>query len=55
MRVLWIALFGLLIAALAFGPALWLREPPADEELQVLSPHWDGIKREFGRAFTAHT
>ncbi|MGD0090869.1 MAG: ABC transporter substrate-binding protein [Planctomycetota bacterium] len=53
MRTLWIALFGLLILALAFGPALFLREPPADEELLVLSPHWDGIKREFGRAFAA--
>jgi len=52
-RALWMALFGLLIAALAFGPALFLREPPADEELLVISPHWDGIKREFGRAFTS--
>jgi iron(III) transport system substrate-binding protein len=48
------ALFGLLIAALAFGPSLLLREPPADEELLVLSPHWEGIKNEFGRAFTAY-
>jgi len=52
-RSLWMALFGLLIVALAFGPALFLREPPADEELLIISPHWDGIKREFGRAFAA--
>jgi ABC-type Fe3+ transport system substrate-binding protein len=53
-RGFWIAVFVLFVAALGFGPALFLREPPADEELQVISPHWDGIKREFARAFTQH-
>jgi len=53
MRNFWLAMFALLILALAFGPALVLREPPMDEELQVISPHWGGIKYEFGRAFTA--
>lgn len=46
-------MFGLVVAALGFGPALLLREPPADEELLIISPHWGGIKREFSRAFGA--
>ncbi|MCY3018683.1 MAG: extracellular solute-binding protein [Planctomycetota bacterium] len=53
MRYVWISLFALVIACLAFGPTVFLREPPADEELQIISPHWDGIRCEFGRAFTA--
>ena len=51
MRTLWISIFALLIAGLAFGPALVRNEPQADEELRIISPHWDGIRFEFGRAF----
>src|SRR5476651_596435 len=51
MRYLWLSLFALLILALAFGPKLIANQPAADEELKIISPHWDGIRREFGRAF----
>jgi len=27
---------------------------PADEELRVVSPHWEGIREEFGAAFAEH-
>ncbi|HYG74309.1 MAG TPA: extracellular solute-binding protein, partial [Planctomycetota bacterium] len=51
MRKLWLSLFAIVVLALAFGPAFLSAEKPADEELQVISPHWDGIRYEFGRAF----
>lgn len=48
------SILGVMVAALALGPA-WLRhEPHADEKLFIISPHWDGIKAEFGSAFEAH-
>src|SRR5689334_22414156 len=52
MRYVWISLLILLIAGFAFGPALLSREPASDEELKIISPHWEGIRREFARAFT---
>ena len=52
MRYVWISLFILVILGLAFGPSLIMREPHADEELLIISPHWDGIRHEFGRAFS---
>ena len=51
MRYLWLALFALLILALAFGPQLVANRPKTDETLNIISPHWDGIRNEFGRAF----
>lgn len=54
MRILWSALFLCSLLALAFGPALLTREPAWDEELTVISPHWEGIRTEFGRAFSEH-
>ncbi|MFH0939625.1 MAG: ABC transporter substrate-binding protein [Planctomycetota bacterium] len=54
MRYFWMALFGLLLIALAVGPRLFLRQTPADERLLIISPHWDGIRYEFGRAFSEH-
>ena len=54
MRILWPALFLCSLLALAFGPGLLTREPASDEELTVISPHWEGIRSEFGRAFSEH-
>lgn len=54
MRILWLTLFALVLTALAFAPSLTQREEPFDEELVILSPHWDGIRSEFGRAFAEH-
>jgi len=51
MRTVWITLFCLFMAALALGPSLLSDKPQADEKIVIISPHWDGIKREFGRAF----
>src|SRR6185295_14801955 len=52
MRFIWPSLFLAALLALAFGPALFRHEPAYDEELIVISPHWEGIKAEFGRAFS---
>jgi ABC-type Fe3+ transport system substrate-binding protein len=52
MRLLWPTLFLAAVLALAFGPALLRHEPHYDEELVLISPHWDGIRSEFGRAFS---
>lgn len=45
-------------AAAALAGLVWLAWPRAggrpDEELQAVSPHWEGIREEFGRAFAAH-
>jgi ABC-type Fe3+ transport system substrate-binding protein len=54
MRYVWISSLLLLVVGFAFGPALISREPAADEELKIVSPHWEGIRREFGRAFTKY-
>jgi len=53
MRYLWLALFALLIAILAAGPLFFSSGEQAEEQLLVISPHWDGIRHEFGRAFAA--
>ena len=54
MRWLWSALFVFSVLALAVAPG-WLRhEPPYDDEVVLISPHWEGIKVEFGRAFEAY-
>ena len=52
MRALWISLFAIVVLGLALGPAIFSKQKPADEELVVISPHWDGIRQEFGRAFS---
>ncbi|HEY3321842.1 MAG TPA: extracellular solute-binding protein [Planctomycetota bacterium] len=52
MRTVWITLFCVVVLGLALGPALFSRQKPADEELVVISPHWDGIRNEFARAFS---
>ena len=54
MRYFWIAAFGFVLLGLAFGPGLFSREPKADEELKIISPHWDGIRHEFGRGFSEY-
>ena len=54
MKKLWLALFLGAVLALAFGPSLLRREPPFDEELSIVSPHWQGIRVEFERAFSEH-
>ncbi|HLX62369.1 MAG TPA: ABC transporter substrate-binding protein [Planctomycetota bacterium] len=54
MRYLWTILFLGAILALAFGPSLLRREAAYDEELTIVSPHWEGIRVEFGRAFSEH-
>lgn len=54
MRYLWPALFAAAILTLALAPSLFRREEKYDEELTILSPHWDGIRVEFGRAFSEH-
>lgn len=51
MRILWISLLGLLVLGFAFGPAMLSHQPPTDEELKIVSPHWDGIRYEFEHAF----
>lgn len=51
MRRFWIALFALFILGLAVAPSIFSPDESADEELLILSPHWDGIKHEFGSAF----
>ncbi|HYF51434.1 MAG TPA: ABC transporter substrate-binding protein [Planctomycetota bacterium] len=51
MRTVWIILFCLFVGALALGPSLLSDKPAADEKIVIISPHWDGIKHEFGRAF----
>jgi ABC-type Fe3+ transport system substrate-binding protein len=53
MRKIILGLFLLLVFALAAGPALLSRKKTADEKLLVISPHWDGIRHEFARAFSA--
>src|SRR5206468_3088185 len=49
MRTLWISLFAFVVLALAAGPAIFSKQQKADEELVVISPHWDGIRYEFAR------
>lgn len=51
MRSLWISLFAIVVLGLALGPVLFSKQKSADEELAIISPHWDGIRHEFGRAF----
>lgn len=46
--------FAVVVLALALGPAFLSAEKPADEELQLISPHWDGIRHEFGDAFEVY-
>lgn len=54
MRTVWIVLFVSLLIGLAAGPALFSDKPRAGERLVIVSPHWDGIRHEFARAFEAH-
>ena len=51
MRYLWVSLLLLVVLGAAFGPAIFAPEPPADEQITIISPHWAGIRREFERAF----
>ncbi|GMV80354.1 MAG: hypothetical protein AMXMBFR7_15380 [Planctomycetota bacterium] len=53
MRVWAPVLLLLAILGVAFGPLLFGSAPPAARTLVILSPHWDGIKQEFRRAFEA--
>ena len=50
-RYIWIILLFVIVAGMAFGPMLLSHQPPADETLTLISPHWDGIRHEFERAF----
>lgn len=43
-----------LAALAALAAFAWPRGERADDELLLVSPHWEGIKREFGRAFRDH-
>ena len=52
MRYVWVSILFTVVLGAAFGPAVLTRQPTADEELIVISPHWDGIRHEFGRAFS---
>jgi ABC-type Fe3+ transport system substrate-binding protein len=54
MRKIWILLFGLFVIALAIVPSFFSTHADAEEELVIISPHWEGIRREFGRAFEEH-
>lgn len=54
MRYLWPALFIVTLLGLAVVPSLLKRDEGYDEELVMLSPHWDGIRSEFSRAFREH-
>jgi len=45
------AAFGLFLLVLAVGPAILSPRGGEEAGLIILSPHWDGIKEEFGRAF----
>ena len=54
MRSLWLALLLLIVFGAAFGPSVIAPAPKYDDELVLLSPHWDGIKTEFGHAFEEH-
>ena len=54
MRLFWIALFLLIVLAIAIMPSLVSHDSVSDEELLVISPHWDGIRYEFEGAFTKH-
>jgi len=54
MRKFWIALFAAFIVLLAAAPSIFSPDESADEELLILSPHWDGIKHEFGSAFALY-
>ena len=54
MRALWSGLLLALILGMAFGPSVFAPAEPADDELVLISPHWDGIREEFERAFKAH-
>ena len=54
MRWLWCVLLLILVLVVAGGPALLQPAPQADDTLVILSPHWDGIREEFERAFREH-
>jgi iron(III) transport system substrate-binding protein len=54
MRALWISLFAIVVLGLALGPAVFSKQKATDEELAIISPHWDGIRQEFGRAFSEY-
>jgi len=54
MRALWLTLLLLIVFGAAFGPSVMAPAPEYDDELVLLSPHWDGIKTEFGHAFETH-
>jgi len=54
MRKLLIALFLLSLLALAAAPWLLSKHERVDEELKIISPHWDGIRHEFGAGFEKH-
>jgi len=50
-RYIWLTLLFVVVCGAAFGPQLFSSQPVADEELVIISPHWDGIRHEFGLAF----
>jgi ABC-type Fe3+ transport system substrate-binding protein len=54
MRALWLVLLLALVLAAALAPRLVGQGGRADDTLVILSPHWDGIREEFERAFGEH-
>jgi len=53
MRAIIVLLLLMLLVGAALGPGFFAPPAPADDELILLSPHWDGIRTEFARAFAA--
>jgi ABC-type Fe3+ transport system substrate-binding protein len=51
MKKLWISLFAVFVLALGLAPSFFSQEEYADDEVLIISPHWDGIKHEFARGF----
>ncbi|MCW8129297.1 MAG: extracellular solute-binding protein [Planctomycetota bacterium] len=51
MRATVLLLLLMLLVGAAVGPGVFAPEERADDELVLVSPHWDGIRIEFGRAF----
>lgn len=51
MRAAVIFLLLMLLVGAAVGPGVFAPAEKADDELVLLSPHWDGIRTEFGCAF----
>lgn len=51
MRAVTVLLLLMLLVGAAVGPGVFTPQEKADDELVLVSPHWDGIRMEFGRAF----